>query len=95
MLEFTLEGRQVNFPSFRAFAYFRHLALIREVFRDGVVKLNRVGILVVFRQERLKEGKLRRLQFGECSFLTVVNVAAARLAVNGLFAHQHSPSLQS
>src|SRR5262249_54346049 len=74
--------------------YFRHLALVREVFRDGVIKLNRVGILVVFRHEHLKKGKLRRLQFSECSFLAVVNVAAARLAVHGLFAHQHSPSLQ-
>src|SRR6266568_88658 len=95
MFEFTLQGRQVNSPSFRAFAYFRHLALIREVFRDGVIKLNRVGILVVFRHEHLKKGKLRRLQFSECSFLAVVNVAAARLAVHGLFAHQHSPSLPS
>src|SRR4030095_1851234 len=87
MFEFTLQGRQVNFPPFRAFAYFRHLACVREVFRDGVIKLNRVGILVVFRHEHLKKGKLRRLQFSECSLLAVVNVAAARLVVPGLFAH--------
>src|SRR5215831_5527499 len=89
------QGGEVNFPPLWPFPPFRHLPLIREVFGNGVVKFYRVGILLRFRQEALKKGKLRGLKLGELSFFTVVNIAAARFAVGGLFTHQHSLSLLS